>query len=157
MPLKTLNRFGLIDGASGTGKTKMLQVLAENFPEKGIPVLLMDLKGDSSGLAVPSPGHPKIDEHHAKIGFAFEAMKFAVEVLTISVQKGTRMRATVSEFGPVLLSKILELTEIQSGVLAIIFKYCDDNKLPLLDIKDSKKNLQFITQEGKEEIKAAYG
>ena len=60
MPLKTLNRFGLIDGASGTGKTKMLQVLAENFPEKGIPVLLMDLKGDSSGLAVPSPGHPKL-------------------------------------------------------------------------------------------------
>tara|TARA_B100000809_G_scaffold95141_1_gene93814 strand:+ start:26819 stop:28357 length:1539 start_codon:yes stop_codon:yes gene_type:complete len=157
VPLKTLNRHGLIAGATGTGKTKTLQVLAENLSEKGIPVLLMDIKGDLSGLAAPSPGHPKIDERHAKIGFAFEAMKFPVEVLTISEQKGTRMRATVSEFGPVLLSKILELTETQSGILAIIFKYCDDNKLPLLDIKDFKKILQFITQEGKEEIQAAYG
>ncbi|MFT6698802.1 MAG: DNA helicase HerA-like ATPase [Porticoccaceae bacterium] len=157
VPLNTLNRHGLIAGATGTGKTKTLQVLAENLSEKGIPVLLMDIKGDLSGLAAPSPGHPKIDERHAKIGFPFEAKKFPIEVLTISEQKGTRMRATVSEFGPVLLSKILELTETQSGILAIIFKYCDDNKLPLLDIKDFKKILQFITQEGKEEIQAEYG
>jgi DNA helicase HerA-like ATPase len=157
VPLNTLNRHGLIAGATGTGKTKTLQVLAENLSEKGIPVLLMDIKGDLSGLAAPSPGHQKIDERHAKIGFPFEAKKFPIEVLTISEQKGTRMRATVSEFGPVLLSKILELTETQSGILAIIFKYCDDNKLPLLDIKDFKKILQFITQEGKEEIQAEYG
>ncbi|WP_159948425.1 helicase HerA-like domain-containing protein [Polaribacter septentrionalilitoris] len=157
VPLKTLNRHGLIAGATGTGKTKTLQVLAENLSEKGVPVLLMDIKGDLSGLAQPSPGHPKIDERHQKIGFPFEAKKFPVEVLTISEQEGTRMRATVSEFGPVLLSRILDLTETQSGIVAIIFKYCDDNKLPLLDIKDFKKILQYVTNEGKEEIQSEYG
>ncbi len=157
VPLKTLNRHGLIAGATGTGKTKTLQVLAENLSEKGIPVLLMDIKGDLSGLAQPSPGHAKIDERHAKIGFPFEAKKFPIEVLTISEQDGTRMRATVSEFGPVLLSRILDLSETQGGILAIIFKYCDDNKLPLLDLKDLKKLLQFVTQEGKEEIQNEYG
>ncbi|WP_438978273.1 helicase HerA-like domain-containing protein, partial [Polaribacter sp.] len=157
VPLKTLNRHGLIAGATGTGKTKTLQVLAENLSDKGIPVLLMDIKGDLSGLAEPSPGHPKIDERHTKIGFPFEAKKFPIEVLTISEQDGTRMRATISEFGPVLLSRILDLTETQSGIVAIIFKYCDDNKLPLLDIKDFKKVLQFVTNEGKDEITAEYG
>ena len=157
VPLKTLNRHGLIAGATGTGKTKTLQVLAENLSEKGIPVLLMDIKGDLSGLAKASPGHPKIDERHQKIGFPFEAKKFPIEVLSISEQDGTKMRATVSEFGPVLLSRILDVTETQAGIIAIIFKYCDDNKFPLLDIKDFKKVLQFITQEGKEEIQAEYG
>ena len=157
IPLKTLNRHGLIAGATGTGKTKTLQVLAENLSEKGIPVLLMDIKGDLSGLAQPSAGHVKIDERHAKIGFPFEAKKFPIEVLTISAQKGTRMRATVSEFGPVLLSRILDLSEVQKGIVAITFKYCDDNKLPLLDIKDFKKVLQFMTQEGKVEIENEYG
>lgn len=157
VPLKTLNRHGLIAGATGTGKTKTLQVLAENLSDKGIPVLLMDIKGDLSGLAEPSPGHPKIDERHTKIGFPFEAKKFPIEVLTISEQDGTRMRATISEFGPVLLSRILDLTETQSGIVAIIFKYCDDNTLPLLDIKDFKKVLQFVTNEGKDEITAEYG
>ncbi|QTD37820.1 DUF853 family protein [Polaribacter batillariae] len=157
IPLKTLNRHGLIAGATGTGKTKTLQVLAENLSEKGIPVLLMDIKGDLSGLAQPSPGHPKIDERHAKIGFPFKAKKFPIEILTISEQEGTKMRATVSEFGPVLLSRILDLTETQSGIVAIIFKYCDDHKLPLLDIKDFKKVLHYVTNEGKEEIQAEYG
>ena len=157
IPLKTLNRHGLIAGATGTGKTKTLQVLAENLSEKGVPVLLMDIKGDLSGLAQPSPGHAKIDERHAKIGFPFTAQKFPIEVLTISEQDGTRMRATISEFGPVLLSRILDLTETQSGIVAIIFKYCDDNKFALLDIKDFKKVLQYVTNEGKEEIQAEYG
>lgn len=157
VPLKTLNRHGLIAGATGTGKTKTLQVLAENLSEKGIPVLLMDIKGDLSGLAKASDGHPKIDERHQKIGFPFEAKNFPIEVLTISEQDGTRLRATISEFGPVLLSRILDLTETQAGIVAIIFKYCDDNKLPLLDIKDFKKVLQFVTEEGKEEIQAEYG
>lgn len=157
VPLKTLNRHGLIAGATGTGKTKTLQVLAENLSDKGIPVLLMDIKGDLSGLAEASSGHTKIDERHQKIGFPFEAKKFPIEVLTISEQDGTRLRATISEFGPVLLSRILDLTETQSGIVAIIFKYCDDNKLPLLDIKDFKKVLQFVTNEGKEEIQAEYG
>ncbi|MCL7753395.1 helicase HerA-like domain-containing protein [Polaribacter sp. Z022] len=157
VPLKTLNRHGLIAGATGTGKTKTLQVLAENLSDKGVPVLLMDIKGDLSGLAKASPGHAKIDERHTKIGFPFTAKKFPIEVLTISEQDGTRLRATISEFGPVLLSRILDLTETQSGIVAIIFKYCDDNKLPLLDIKDFKKVLQFVTNEGKEEIQNEYG
>ena len=83
VPLKTMNRHGLIAGATGTGKTKTLQVLAENLSEKGIPVLLMDIKGDLSGLAQPSPGHPKIDERHAAIGLPFEAKGFPVEIISV--------------------------------------------------------------------------
>lgn len=157
VPLKTLNRHGLIAGATGTGKTKSLQVMSENLSEKGIPVLLMDIKGDLSGLAQPSPGHPKIDERMAAIGLPFKGRAFPVEILTISKQNGLRLRATVSEFGPVLLSRILDLSEAQSGIVSIIFKYCDDNKLPLLDLKDFKKVLQFSTAEGKNEIQKEYG
>jgi len=157
IPLKTLNRHGLIAGATGTGKTKTLQVLAENLSEKGVPVLLMDVKGDLSGLAKASPGHPKIDERHEKIGLSFEAKGFPVEILTISEQDGTRLRATVSEFGPVLLSRILDLSETQSGIVAILFKYCDDKKIPLLDLKDFKKVLQYATQGGKKELESEYG
>jgi len=157
IPLKTINRHGLIAGATGTGKTKTLQVFAENLSENGVPVLLMDVKGDLSGLAKPSPGHKKIDERHNKIGLPFTSKNFPVEILTISEQKGTRLRATVSEFGPTLLSRILNLSEVQSGIVAILFQYCDDNKLALLDLKDFKKVLQFATQEGKSEIESKYG
>ncbi|RRQ50747.1 DUF853 family protein [Maribacter algicola] len=157
VPLKTLNRHGLIAGATGTGKTKTLQVLAENLSDKGIPVLLMDLKGDLSGLAQPSPGHPKIDERHAKIGIPFEPKSFPVEILSLSEQGGVKLRATVSEFGPILLSRILDLSETQEGIVAVIFKYCDDNKLPLLDLKDFKKVLQYATGEGKAEFTEEYG
>ena len=157
VPLKTMNRHGLIAGATGTGKTKSLQVLAENLSEKGIPVLLMDIKGDLSGLAQPSPGHPKIDERMEKIGLPFESKDFPVEVLTISEQDGVRMRATISEFGPVLISRILDVTETQAGIISVIFKYCDDHKLPLLDLKDFKKILQYSTGEGKKEFEEAYG
>ena len=157
IPLKTINRHGLIAGATGTGKTKTLQVFAENLSDNGVPVLLMDVKGDLSGLAKPSPGHKKIDERHEKIGLPFTPKGFPVEILTISEQKGTRLRATVSEFGPTLLSRILDLSDTQSGIVAILFQYCDDNKLPLLDLKDFKKVLQFSTQEGKKELEASYG
>lgn len=157
IPLKTLNRHGLIAGATGTGKTKTLQVIAENLSDKGIPVLLMDLKGDLSGIAQPSPGHPKIDERHEKIGIPFEAKKFPIEILSLSEQDGVKLRATVSEFGPVLLSRILDLTVTQEGIVAVVFKYCDDNKLPLLDLKDFKKVLQYATSEGKQEFKESYG
>lgn len=157
VPLKTMNRHGLIAGATGTGKTKTLQVLAENLSEKGVPVLLMDIKGDLSGLAQASPGHPKIDERYAKIGLPFDAKKFPVEVMTLSEQDGVRLRATISEFGPVLISRILNVTETQAGIISVIFKYCDDNKLPLLDIKDFKKILQYATGDGKKEFEEAYG
>jgi DNA helicase HerA-like ATPase len=157
VPLKTMNRHGLIAGATGTGKTKTLQVLAENLSNKGVPVLLMDIKGDLSGLAQPSPGHPKIDERHAKIGLPFQSKAFPVEVLTLSDQDGVRLRSTISEFGPVLISRILDVTETQAGIISVIFKYCDDNKLPLLDIKDFKKMLQYITSEGRDDFVKEYG
>lgn len=157
VPLKTMNRHGLIAGATGTGKTKTLQVLAENLSEKGVPVLLMDIKGDLSGLAKPSPGHKKINERHELIGLPFESKSFPVELMTLSEQDGVRLRATVSEFGPVLLSRILDVTETQAGIISVIFKYCDDNQLPLLDLKDLKKILQYATNEGKEEFQKEYG
>jgi hypothetical protein len=117
----------------------------------------MDIKGDLSGLAQPSPGHVKIDERHEAIGLPFEAKGFPVEILTLSAQNGVRLRATVSEFGPVLISRILDVSETQAGIISVIFKYCDDNKLPLLDLKDFKKILQYATNEGKEEFEDAYG
>ncbi|MGB6268000.1 MAG: helicase HerA-like domain-containing protein [Olleya sp.] len=157
VPLKTMNRHGLIAGATGTGKTKTLQVLAENLSDKGIPVLLMDIKGDLSGIAQPSPGHPKIDERHTKIGLDFNPKSFPVEIMSLSEQNGVRLRATISEFGPVLLSRILDLTDTQSGIVSVIFKYCDDTKLPLLDLKDFKKILQYCTNEGKQEFEESYG
>jgi uncharacterized protein len=157
IPLKTMNRHGLIAGATGTGKTKTLQVLAENLSEKGVPVLLMDLKGDLSGIAKPGPGHPKIDERHAKIGIPFNPQSFPVEILSLSEQEGVKLRATVSEFGPVLLSRILDLNETQEGIMAVVFKYCDDNHLPLLDLKDLKKTLQYATGAGKAEFSKDYG
>lgn len=156
-PLKTFNRHGLIAGATGTGKTKTLQNIAERLSEKGVPVLLMDIKGDLSGLSQIGESHPKIDERHKKIGSPWLGQAYPCEMLTISDQDGTRMRATISEFGPVLLSKILELNDVQSGIVSIIFKYCDDKGLPLLDSKDFRKILQYISKEGKEEIEEHYG
>lgn len=157
VPLRTLNRHGLIAGATGTGKTKTLQVIAENLSEKGIPVLLMDVKGDLSGLAAPSVGNQKIDERHEQIGIPFTSKGFPVEILSLSEQGGVRLRATISEFGPVLLSRILDLSDTQSGIVAVIFKYCDDHKMPLLDLKDFKKILQYATSEGKSEFESEYG
>ena len=157
IPLRTLNRHGLIAGATGTGKTKTLQILAENLSEKGVPVLLMDMKGDLSGIAKAGSNHPKIDERHQKIGLPYTPKDFPVELLTISEQNGVRLRATVSEFGPVLFSRIIDASNAQSGIIAILFKYCDDKSLPLLDLKDFKKVLQYATDEGKEEIQDLYG
>jgi DNA helicase HerA-like ATPase len=157
IPLKTLNRHGLIAGATGTGKTKTLQIIAEQLSAKGIPSLLMDIKGDLSGVAVASEGHPKIDERHEKIGLPFIADSSPVEFLSLSNDAGLRLRATVTEFGPVLFSKILDLNDTQSGIIAVIFKYCDDNGLPLLDLNDIKKTLQYISNEGKDHIQKEYG
>ena len=156
-PLQTFNRHGLIAGATGTGKTKTLQNIAERLSEKGVPTLLMDIKGDLSGLAAEGEMNSHIEERHAAIGKEWKPKTYPVELLSISDEPGVRMRATISEFGPVLLSKILELTEAQSGVMAIIFKYCDDNKLPLLDINDLRKVVQYISSEGNEEIEENYG
>lgn len=157
VPLKTFNRHGLIAGATGTGKTKTLQIIAEQLSSASVPTVLMDVKGDLSGIAVPSPGHPKIEERHKKIGIPFTASGSPVEFLTLSTEKGARLRATVSEFGPVLFSKILGLNDTQGGVVAVVFKYCDDRQLPLLDLADFKKVLQYVSNEGKEEFEKEYG
>lgn len=157
IPLKTLNRHGLIAGATGTGKTVTLQIVAESMAAKGIPVLVMDLKGDLSGLAMPGASNVKIEERHASIGIPYTAEGCSTEMLSLSKEKGTRLRATVSEFGPVLFSKILELNDTQGGIVAIIFKYADDNNLPLLDLKDFKRLLQFVTDEGKDAVEKEYG
>ncbi len=157
LPLKTLNRHGLIAGATGTGKTVTLQIIAEQMCLKGIPVLMMDLKGDLSGIAKPGTTNTKIEERHTSIGMPFEPSATPVEFLTLSKENGAKLRATVSEFGPVLFSKVLDLNDTQSGIVAIIFKYADDKKLPLLDLKDFKALLNFSTSEGKEEIQKNYG
>jgi len=157
IPVKTLNRHGLICGATGTGKTMSLQLLAGELSAQGIPVLLMDIKGDLSGIAKAGKKQPKIDERQGYIGIPFKAKGYPVEFLSLSKEKGVRLRATVSEFGPILLSKILGLNDTQAGVMAIIFKYCDDNNLPLLDLKDLKTTLKYVTEEGKADIEAAYG
>jgi len=157
LPLKTMNRHGLISGATGTGKTKTLQMISEALSDASVPVLLMDIKGDLSGIAVPGKTDEHITDRCEKMGITYTPSGFPVEMLTLSNQKGVRLRATVSEFGPVLLSKILGLNDTQAGLVAMIFKYCDDNKLPLLDLKDFIKVLQFIGNEGKAEIEKNYG
>jgi DNA helicase HerA-like ATPase len=157
LPLKTMNRHGLIAGATGTGKTKTLQMISEALSEASVPVLVMDIKGDLSGIAMPGTTDDKILERCAKIEVTFTPEQFPVEFLTLSQQKGVRLRATVHEFGPVLLTKILGLNDTQGGVVALIFKYCDDNKVPLLDLKDFIRLLQYIGNEGKADIEKAYG
>ncbi len=157
IPLKTLNRHGLIAGATGTGKTKSLQVLAENLSISGVPVLLMDIKGDLSGIAKEGVNNKHIEKRRNIIGMEWEGSGFPVELMSISDEPGIKLRATVSEFGPVLLGKILDLNDNQSGVLSLIFKFCDDKHLPLLDLKDLQSVLKYIQEEGRDQFLKEYG
>ncbi len=158
LPLATINRHGLIAGATGTGKTKSIQRLAESLSEQGVNVLLMDIKGDISGISKAGEANPKIKERMDAIGAPWCPQQYPTELMTISDEKGVRLRATVSEFGPILFSKVLELNENQEGAVAIVFKYCDDKKLPLLDIKDFRAALQHLAEgDGKKEISENYG
>lgn len=157
LPLKTLNRHGLIAGATGTGKTKTLQMISECLSDNSIPVLLMDIKGDLSGIAAAGSPNDKMNARYQLLGMKYQPAAYPVDLMTLSNEKGIRMRATVSEFGPVLLSKILGLNDVQGGLVALIFKYCDDNQMPLLDLKDFIKVLQYIGDEGKQEIEKVYG
>jgi uncharacterized protein len=157
LPLQTMNRHGLIAGATGTGKTKTLQVLAEGLSNASVPVMLMDIKGDLSGIAAAGEINDKISQRLSKMGKEFKPAAFPVELLSISTEKGARMRSTVIEFGPILLSRILNLNDTQEGVVSMIFKYCDDNQMPLIDLKDFIRVLQFIGNEGKKEVEAMYG
>ncbi|NUO00072.1 MAG: DUF853 family protein [Saprospiraceae bacterium] len=157
LPLRTMNRHGLIAGATGSGKTKTLQILAEQLSAHGVPSLLMDIKGDLSGIAMPGTGNPKIEERHQHIGIPFTPTGSSVDFLSLSEEKGARLRATISEFGPVLFSRILGLNDTQSGVVSVIFKYCDDHNLPLLDLQDFKQTLQYLANEGKAAMEQEYG
>ena len=157
LPLKTFNRHGLIAGATGTGKTKTLQMIAEELSKKSVPVLVMDIKGDLSGIAIPGTINEKITERYQSLGLEWNAAACPVEFLTLNNGKGTRLKATVSEFGPILLSKILGLNDTQGGFVSLLFKYCDDHELPLLDLKDLTKVIQYISNEGKAAIEKDYG
>ena len=157
LPLKTMNRHGLIAGATGTGKTKTLQMISEYLSDASVPVLLMDIKGDLSGIGAMGASNEKVVDRYQKLNLTYSPAEFPAELLSLTGKNGVRLRATVSEFGPVLLTKILDLNDTQGGVIALIFKYCDDNKLPLLDLKDFIKLLQFIGNEGKAEVEKLYG
>lgn len=159
LALKTLNRHGLIAGATGTGKTKSLQLIAEQLSIKGIPSLVMDLKGDLSGLAAAGNINEQIKERHQILDLPFTSKSNPVEFLSISEELGVQLRATVEEFGPVFFSKILELNETQESIISIIFKYCEDKNLPLLNLQDIRSVLQYVTESkiGKSELNSTYG
>lgn len=159
IPLKTINRHGLIAGATGTGKTKTLQVFAEQLSHHGIPSLVLDVKGDFSGIAEAGTDNDIIKDRYSKTGLDYQAQAFPVELMTISGEKGVKLRATVTEFGPLLLSKILDLNDTQTSIVSIVFKYSDDKGLPLIDLEDLKKLLQYLTDndQGKADLKASYG
>jgi len=157
IPLRTMNRHGLIAGATGTGKTKTLQMLSEGLSDASIPVMLMDIKGDLSGIGAAGTVNDKITDRCQKLNIEYKPTAYPVDFLSLSNQKGARLRATVSEFGPVLLSKILGLNDTQGSIVSMIFKYCDDAQLPLLDLKDFVKVMQYISNEGKNELQKDYG
>jgi uncharacterized protein len=157
VPLKTMNRHGLIAGATGTGKTKTLQVIAEELSLAGVPTLVMDIKGDLSGIAASGSMNSVIEKRAALIGMEWKATAFPAELMTISNESGVKLKATVSEFGPLLLAKILDLNDNQTGVLSMIFKYCDDKGLPLLDIQDLKTVIRYIQEDGKTDFLKDYG
>ena len=158
LPLRMMNRHGLIAGATGSGKTRTLQVLAEQLSAAGVPVFMSDIKGDLSGIAQPGKSNAAIEERSKALGTVFDPKGYPVELYSLSGQKGAQMRATILEFGPILLSKIFELNDTQSGVLAILFKYADDKDLPMVDLFDLKKVLSYLSEgPGAAEIKADYG
>jgi DNA helicase HerA-like ATPase len=159
IPLAMMNRHGLVAGATGTGKTKTLQVLAEQLSAAGVPVFISDIKGDISGLAAPAQVNEKLTGRAAAIGFTdYAPMSFPVEFLTLDREgAGVRLRASVSSFGPILLAKVLDLNETQQSVLALAFKYSDDKKLPLINLADLRALLNHLnSDEGKAEM-AEYG
>jgi DNA helicase HerA-like ATPase len=158
VPLSILNRHGLVAGATGTGKTKTLQLLAGQLSKQGVPVFVADIKGDLTGLAAPGDAaNPKVQERMASLGLAFEASGHPVEFLSLSGKLGAQVRATVHSFGPLLLGKVLDLNETQTSVLALVFKYCDDNDLPLLDLEDLATTLKFLASEEGKPILEEYG
>lgn len=158
LPLRMMNRHGMIAGATGSGKTRTLQVLAEQLSNAGVAVFMSDIKGDLSGIAKAGTTNEKIDQRAKDLGIGFNPEDHPVELYSLSGKKGAQMRATVTEFGPILLAKILELNDTQTGVLTILFKYADDKKLAIVDLADLKKVLSYLSEDaGASEIKNDYG
>ena len=158
VPLSILNRHGLVAGATGTGKTKTLQLLAGQLSKAGVPVFVADIKGDLTGLAAPGDAtNAKIQERANSMGWTFEASGHPVEYLSLSGKLGAQVRATVHSFGPLLLGKVLDLNDTQTSILALVFKYCDDNDLPLLDLKDLATTLKYLSSDEGKPILADYG
>ena len=153
--LSMLNRHGLVAGATGTGKTKTLQLMAGQLSKAGVPVFIADIKGDLTGLAAPGDAtNQKVVDRMASLGVPFSPASHPVEFLSLSGKLGAQVRATVSSFGPLLLGKVLNLNDTQTSVLALIFKYCDDNNLPLLNLEDLVATLKFLSSdEGKPFLK----
>ncbi|MBA3959551.1 MAG: DUF853 family protein, partial [Chloroflexi bacterium] len=149
--LSMTNRHGLIAGATGTGKTKTLQIMAGQLSQAGVPVFISDIKGDLTGLAAPGDAaNAAVVERSRSLGWEFLPSSHPVEFLSLSGELGAQVRATVHSFGPMLLGKVLDLNETQTSVLSLIFKYCDDENLPLLDLPDLETTLKFLaSEEGK--------
>ncbi|HWA56007.1 MAG TPA: helicase HerA-like domain-containing protein [Gemmatimonadales bacterium] len=153
IPLSMMNRHGLVAGATGTGKTKTLQLLTEQLSAAGVPVFVADIKGDLSGLAMPGQPGDRITQRATDVGYQWTPAGAPVEFVSLTGQLGVQLRATVASFGPLLLAKVLDLNETQTSVLTLVFKYCDDARLPLLDFSDLRAVLQFLSgPEGKEAL-----
>ncbi len=156
--LSMMNRHGLIAGATGTGKTKTLQLLAGELSKAGVPVFVADVKGDVTGMAAAGDAtNPKVIERAQSLGWTFEPSGHPAEFLSLSGALGAQVRATVHSFGPLLLGKVLDLNETQTSILSLVFKYCDDNSLPLLDLKDLATTLKFLSSDDGKPILADYG
>jgi DNA helicase HerA-like ATPase len=156
LPLSMLNRHGLVAGATGTGKTKSLQVIAEQLSTAGVPVLMADIKGDLSGLARQGTAGDKLDERAKETGDDWTPTSFPVEFLSLGTEGlGIPLRAAISSFGPILLSKVLGLNQTQESTLGLIFHWADQQGLPLLDLKDLRSVITFLTSDqGKPQLKA---
>jgi len=153
LPISMMNRHGLIAGATGTGKTKSLQLIAEQLSAASVPVFLADFKGDLSGIATMGEQNDRIIQRCKDTGYSWKGMACPVEFLSLTGKSGAQLRGTVSSFGPILLSKVLELNDTQSSVLSLVFKYCDDRQLPLLDLSDLRTVLQYLSDEGAADLK----
>jgi DNA helicase HerA-like ATPase len=148
-----MNRHGLIAGATGTGKTKTLQLLAEQLSAAGVPVFLADVKSDLSGVGVAGESGERVAQRASDTGFDWKPQAFPLELLSLSGKRGAQLRATVSSFGPLLLSKVLGLNETQTSVLGLVFKYCDDKQLPLLDFADLRAVLNHLSGDGAADLR----
>jgi uncharacterized protein len=158
LALSMATRHGLIAGATGTGKTKTLQLLAGQLSKAGVPVFISDIKGDVSGMGAPGDAsNPKVQERIASLGWSFEPSGHPIELLSLSGMLGAQVRATVSSFGPLLLGKVLDINETQTSILSLVFKYCDDNHLPLLDLADLTTTLKFLASDEGKPILEDYG